>query len=168
MKDRARNVYAGYLLRHPGYTLTAPFHGRQSALYSTPRNVESVLDPSIGPYNDNASHRFLTLPRALERMFFPRGVAALLALTAFVLVAAGVLWWLGVASALWLVPLAIVVTTYPHLVVVWHESGVEVDRHAFEAALLLRLAILLLGLFAVDAAIARYASETAASSRRDA
>jgi hypothetical protein len=155
MTDRSRNVYAGYLITHPFYTLAAPFHGRQAALYSTARNVESVLDPTIAPYNDNASHRFMPLPRILEHVFFPRGVAVILVLAALVLLLGGVVWRFIGFEPVWLVPLAIFATTYPHLVVVWHESGVEVDRHAFGAALLLRLAVLLLGLFAVDVALGR-------------
>jgi hypothetical protein len=51
------------------------------------------------------------------------------------------------------VPLAILLTTYPHFLVAWHQSGVEVDRHAFEAALLLRIAGFLLAVFALDRAL---------------
>jgi len=56
-------------------------------------------------------------------------------------------------KSFWLVPLGIVLTTYPHFLIAWHQSGVEVDRHAFEAALLLRLAGFLLALFVLDRAL---------------
>jgi hypothetical protein len=45
---------------------------------------------------------------------------------------------------------------------VWHFSGYEVDRHAFQAALLLRFAVLLLLIFTLDHALV-----SAASSRRE-
>jgi hypothetical protein len=147
---RARGVYVGYLLRHPGYLLAAPLSGRQEALYSTPDNADSLLDPSTKSYDNDASHRFLPLPRVLERVAFPRGVALLCLLVALVVAAAAVLAWRGLAEAVWLVPGVILLSTYPHLLVVWHLSGVEVDRHALEAALLLRLALLLLVLLCLD------------------
>jgi hypothetical protein len=153
--DRARGVYAGYLIRHPGYLLAAPLSGRQQALYSTQDNAASLLDPSMKSYDNDASHRFLPLPRILERVAFPRGVALLCVLTAIVAVAAAVLAWRGLATAVWLVPGTILLSTYPHLLVVWHLSGVEVDRHALEAALLLRLALLLLVLLCLDAVLSR-------------
>jgi hypothetical protein len=153
VRNRSQGVYADYLLSHPGYTLFGPFHGHQQALYSTSDNAASLIDPNLSIYNDNASHRFLPLPSQLDRVFFPRGIPLMLALLAIVLVAAGfVAWFLG-WSLVWLVPLGILLTTYPHFLVAWHESGVEVDRHAFEAALLVRLATALLALFALDRAV---------------
>jgi hypothetical protein len=58
----------------------------------------------------------------------------------------------------WIVPAALLATTYPHLLVVWHFSGYEVDRHALEAALLLRLGVILLLIFAFDRAVAWWLS----------
>jgi hypothetical protein len=152
VRDSSQEVYAHYLLVHPGYTLLRPFHGHQQALYSTSDNAASLIDPNLGIYNDNASHRFLPLPARLERLFFPRGVVTVLVLLGLALVAAAVVASLAGWSLVWLVPLGVLVTTYPHFLVVWHESGVEVDRHGLEASLLLRLATFLLLLFALDRA----------------
>jgi hypothetical protein len=154
VRDRSQGVYGDSLLSHPGYTLTAPFHGHQTALYSTSDNAASLIDPNLGIYNDNVGHRFLPLPSSLERVFFPRGMALVCALLAVMLLAAAVVAGLAGASYVWLVPVAILVTTYPHFLVAWHQSGVEVDRHALEAALLLRIAVFLLGCVAADRALA--------------
>lgn len=151
--DRARGVYASYLVSHPGYALITPLSGRQNTLWSTPDNAASLIDPNMGTYNDNASHRFLPLPRAAEHVLFPRGIALVCALLGVVLVAAGAIARRAGADVLWLVPIALLLTTYPHFLVVWHQSGIEVDRHALEAALFLRLGILLLAIFAVDRAL---------------
>jgi hypothetical protein len=154
--ERARGVYAGYLIRHPAYTLTAPFHGRQEALYSTPDNRTALLDPDLGLYWVNQGAGFMRPPSVLSRIFFPRGVTVLL-----VLLGGAVALALLVAArwppppAVWLVPAAIVLLTYPHLLAVWHFSGYEVDRHAFEAALLLRFAVLLLLIFTLDHLLVR-------------
>jgi hypothetical protein len=166
VRDSSQGVYGKYLLVHPGYTLFGPFHGRQQAPYSSVGNAASLIDPNLVIYNDNANHRFLPLPSPLERIFFPRGVALVLALLAIALVAAGAVAWLLGWSLVWLVPLGILVTTYPHFLVAWHESGVEVDRHAFEAALLLRLAMFLLFLFALDRALVAASRRVSSRVRR--
>lgn len=153
LRNRSQGVYASYLLTHPGYTLTAPFHGSQQALYSTADNAASLIDPNLKIYDDNANHRFLPLPSRLEPIFFPRGIVLVGVLLALTLVAAAAVTRFAGASLVWVVPVAILVTTYPHFLVAWHQSGVEVDRHAFEAALLLRIAGFMLALFAFDQAL---------------
>ncbi len=153
ISDRSQSVYAAYLLAHPGYTLTAPFHGHQQTLFSTSDNAASLIDPDLSIYNDNASHRFLPLPKMLEGIFFPRGVGLICGLLVVVILAAAVVGGIAGASYTWLVPLGILATTYPHFLVAWHQSGLEVDRHALEASLLLRLAIFLLACLVVDSAL---------------
>ena len=91
MRHRAGGQYTRYLLTHPGYTLGRPFHGRQAALYSSPRNAESLLDPRIADYERDLSKRFLPLPAVAERVLFPRGITVLLALLAGVLAAAALI-----------------------------------------------------------------------------
>jgi len=153
MRDRSQGVYARYLLTHPGYTLTAPFHGRQQALYSSADNPSSLIDPNLSIYDDNSSDRFLPLPSRLEPILFPRGIALVCSLLALVLAGAAVVGWLAGPTIVWVVPIGILLTTYPHFLVAWHQSGVEVDRHAFEAALLLRLAGFLLAALVLDRAV---------------
>lgn len=153
IRDRSQGVYTRYLLTHPGYVLTAPFHGSQQALYSTSGNAASLIDPSVAIYNDNAGHRFLPLTSRLEPILFPRGIALVCALLALTLAAAGVIARYARPSFVWLPPIGILLTTYPHLLIAWHQSGVEVDRHALEAALLLRIGGLLLAFFALDRAL---------------
>jgi hypothetical protein len=155
VRDHARSTYAGYLLAHPGYALAQPFHGRQQALFSSGDNLESLVDPELSIYNDNAGHRFLPLPARLERLFFPRGAALVLSLVVAIVAGAAAVAWRRGPSPSWLVPLGVLATTYPHFLVVWHQSGLEVDRHALEAALLLRLGAALLALLALDRLLAR-------------
>jgi hypothetical protein len=154
--EEARGVYAGYLVRHPGYTLSAPFHGRQEALYSTPDNLTSLLNPSLDLYWVNQGAGFMQPPSGLSRMFFPRGVAVVVELVgAAVLLALLAAAWRR-PPPVWLVPAGIFLTTYPHLLAVWHFSGYEVDRHAFQAALLLRFGAFLLLLFVLDHVLASH------------
>jgi hypothetical protein len=152
IRNRSQSVYARYLLTHLGYTLAAPFRGSQEALYSTRGNAAALIDPNLTIYDDNASHRFMPLPARLERVVFPRGITLICALLAAVLIGAAAIARLAGPKPVWLIPVAILLTTYPHFLIAWHQSGVEVDRHAFEAALLLRLAMLMLACFALDKA----------------
>lgn len=154
LRDHARGTYLTYLISHPGYALITPLHGHQQTPTSTPDDAASLIDPNLAPYNDNANHRFLPIPEAAEKVLFPRGVALLCALLAIVLAGAGLVAWRAGPDLLWLLPIGILLTTYPHFLVAWHQSGIEVDRHALEAALLLRLAILLLAVLTVDRALA--------------
>jgi hypothetical protein len=162
LERRSRSVYVDYLVSHPGYALAGPFHGRQQVPYSTARNVASLLDPELAIYNDNASSRFLPLPRATNDVFFPRGVALLCVLIVVALALTG----LARLPVVALVPLGLLVTTYPHFLVVWHQSGLEVDRHALEASLLLRVALFLLLLFALDRLLVRTAGALASAVSR--
>jgi hypothetical protein len=153
MRHDARSVYLRYLVTHPGYTLAGPFHGRQQTLFSTPGNAASLLDPNVGPCSGDLDAQFLPFPRALQRVVFPHGVALVIGLTLATLAAAALVFRVAGAERIWLVPLGVLVTTYPHFLAVWHLSGLEVDRHAFEATLLLRLAVLLLIVFVLDRAL---------------
>lgn len=164
MRNRSRGTYVSYLLTHPGYALVTPLHGRQQTLWTTPSNAASLIDPNVQTYNDNASHRFLPLPRAAEKVFFPRGIGLVCALIAIVLAGAGFVAHRFGADRVWLVPFGLLLTTYPHVLVVWHQSGIEVDRHALEAALFLRLGLLVLALFAIDRALSNRAGSAPGSS----
>jgi hypothetical protein len=158
--EEARGVYTGYLLRHPVYTLSAPFHGRQEALYSQPENLESLFNPSLRDYNTNEGLRFLPMPRLLKRALFPRGLTTLFAYIGAVVALAAVVAARARPEPIWVVPAGLLLTTYPHLLVAWHFSGYEVDRHALEAVLLLRLGVILLLVFAVDRAVAWWAASS--------
>jgi Kef-type K+ transport system membrane component KefB len=87
-------------------------------------------------------------------VFFPRGIGLVCVLIVIVLAGAALVARRFGPERSWLVPIGLLLTTYPHLLVVWHQSGIEVDRHALEAALLLRLGLLLLAAFAIDRALA--------------
>lgn len=112
---RGRSVYLHYLVSHPGYTLAAPFIGRQEALYSTPSNPASLIDPELKIYNDNASLRFLPLPRLAEKVLFPRGIALILVVLGVVLASALVVARFAGADPVWLVPLGITCDDVPPL-----------------------------------------------------
>jgi hypothetical protein len=147
--DQARTIYADYLLSHPAYALTQPFHGTQKLSVSSTSNLASVLAPDLTAYNDNAVHRVAPLPTSVGRIIWLDGAVLVLAALGVVLLAAFHL--ARGRNPAWIVPLVLIVTTYPASLVAWHMSGQEVDRHAIGGALGLRFGILLLALLLVDA-----------------
>jgi hypothetical protein len=153
LTEPVRSTYLRYLVSHPGYALGRPLSGRQEAPYSSRDNADSLLDPDLRLYNDNANKRFAPLPHELRNVLYPRGITPLLVVIGVVLAAAVALAARGFARTIWAVPGAALLTTYPHALVVWHFSGVEVDRHALTVALTLRLALLLLVVFVADAVL---------------
>jgi hypothetical protein len=145
----ARTIYADYLLSHPAYALAQPFHGTQKLSVSSMSNLQSVLAPDLSAYNDNAVHRIAPLPSSVSRLVWLDGTLLVLGALGVVLLAA--LHLAKRRSAAWIVPIVLIVTTYPASLVAWHMSGQEVDRHALGGAFGLRLGILLLALLLVDA-----------------
>ena len=147
----ARRVYARYLLTHPAYTFGDPFFGSQTTPFSSTDSASALLDPDLRIYNDNAADRAVPLPGVIDDAVFVHGKGRVLALVGVIaVVAAGVALRFR-ASRVWVVPIVVLASTIPHVLVAYHLSGLEVDRHALEAAILLRVGALILALFALDA-----------------
>ena len=149
----ARRVYAKYLLTHPGYTLGDPFYGTQTTPFSSTDSASSLLDPDFRIYNDNAADRALPLPRAVGGLVYPQGKGTVFTLLLVIVFAAAAVAFRFGVSPPWVVPTVALVSTAPHGLIAYHLSGLEVDRHALEVAVLLRVGILLLAVFAVDSAV---------------
>jgi hypothetical protein len=150
----ARRVYARYLLTHPGYTLGDPYFGSQTTPFSSPDSASALFDPDLRIYNDNAADRGLPLPRIVDDAAFVHGVRSVLGVVLGVLIAAGAVAVRYGPRPVWAVPIVVLFSTVPHGLVAYHLSGLEVDRHALESAILLRVGALILALFAADALVA--------------
>jgi hypothetical protein len=147
----ARRVYARYLLAHPAYTFGDPFFGSQTTPFSSTDNASALLDPDFRIYNDNAADRALPLPARVDDAAFVHGKRSVLALVFFIAAVAAAVAFRFRASPVWIVPVVVLASTMPHGLVAYHLSGLEVDRHALEAAVFLRVGGLILALFALDA-----------------
>ena len=147
----ARRVYARYLLAHPAYTFGDPFFGSQTTPFSSTDSASALLDPDLRIYNDNAADRAVPLPAFVDDVAFVHGKRRVLVLIFFIAAVAAAVAFRLRASRVWIVPVVILISTIPHGLVAYHLSGLEVDRHALEAAVLLRLGALILALFVLDA-----------------
>jgi hypothetical protein len=62
----------------------------------------------------------------------------------------------GVARPVWAVPLLVLALLYPLLLVIWHGDSAAIPRHSLPVGVELRLSMLLLALFIVDAVADRW------------
>jgi hypothetical protein len=149
----ARRVYVRYLLAHPAYTFGDPFLGSQTTPFSSTDSASALLDPDLRIYNDNAADRAVPLPAIVDDVAFVQGKRRVLIAVFFIVAVAAAVAFRLRASRVWIVPIVILISTIPHGLVAYHLSGLEVDRHALEAAVLLRVGALILALFALDALV---------------
>ena len=130
-------AYRKYLLEHPKWTLLAPLKDRESLLSPAPFYC----------YEGQVS----ILPLWLTGIVYPDSpfflLACLCAVTAFAIF----VFARPGAPRTWIVPIALLASTPIHALIVWHGDAMEVGRHAVALAGNLRLAILVLLLFAADA-----------------
>lgn len=150
----ARRVYARYLITHPRYTFVEPFNGTQTTPFSSRDNASALLDPDLRIYNDNAADRPRPLPAAVSDLVWVQGKRSIVFLLLVVAGAASIVAIRSGVSWLWAVPAVVLASTFPHGLVAYHLSGLEVDRHALEVAVLLRLGLLVLVVLACDAVLA--------------
>jgi hypothetical protein len=149
-------VYRSYLLAHPWQTLRAPFRNRPTyAPFSSENRLDALYAPEVRGYDRKEyAYRF---PRVVQDVFTFRSLPEL----AIVLILAAGALWLAVRrlSRIWtlLTAATVAAAVLLQVFVVWHASGQEIDRHAFGAAVFLRLGLwsaLLAAAFAYRAEIA--------------
>jgi hypothetical protein len=151
-------VYRSFLLHHPLWVARQPLEDRATvATFSSTDRLTALYTPHVDGYDSESvrttgSPAYVwRIPGWLEEPFWPHhpgrlGIELLvvLGLTAAAL-ALG-----GRPDRRFAAALVILLAVYPQLVVVWHVSGQEVDRHALGAAAQVRIAALLFLVVSVD------------------
>jgi len=141
VRDHGRSTLAGYLATHP-YDTVRPVVGERARLVNV-----------ISGYRSGDSRTIL--PATIAEFIYPGTFQAVF----FWLVVIGLGAALVTARArpqpVWIVPLVALALQIPHALVVWHGDTLEVPRHGLLVAVLLRLSLLLLALFAIDALLER-------------
>jgi hypothetical protein len=137
-RKHGRSVLAQYLLRHPLRTFKQTFRNRQRLLAGV----------TLGYTSPNARR---LLPDPIDSIAYPRGSQDVWFWLVVVCVGALAAWrYLG-AHRFWLVPAFALLVQLPHAIVVYQADTLEIPRHAVLVAVMTRLALLLLALFAIDA-----------------
>ncbi len=134
-----KRAYIHFLLTHPRWAITAPFHDR-----------DALLGLSQA---DDGFPRSTTRPQqwAGALLYTNRPEAFLGWLAAAVCVACTALWrGYSTPTAAWYVPLGLLLFAWPLGMITWHGDTMDVGRHALQVGVQVRLGILLLILFATD------------------
>jgi hypothetical protein len=132
--DSSRHTYASFLAAHPLEALASAWRNRTSLISA----------PAYG-------HGRPAVPTAVQDVVYPPSLTAFWIALVAVLAIASLAAVRGGASILWWVPGSLLVLTIPYALFIWLASAREVERHALLAAVLPRLGLLILLLFALDA-----------------
>jgi hypothetical protein len=141
-REHGRNVLAGYLLTHPLRTFKQTFRNRQRLLAGV----------TVGYTSPNARR---LLPQPIDYIAYPRGSQDVWFWLVVVCVGALAVWRHLGARRFWLVPAVALLVQLPHAIVVYQADTLEIARHAVLVAVMTRLALLVLALFAIDAIVNR-------------
>lgn len=133
LEAEGRAAYISYLLKDPYSLAVTPLHHRHQLI--NPDSTEFLPEGAPTP----------GWLRVLSSVVYPRSIAVLMLAVGFC--TAVTLWrMLSGPIASWLLPAALVLLCYPMMLAVWYGDAVEVERHAYQLAMQLRLGLLLWGL----------------------
>ncbi len=144
VRQHGRGTLARYLLAHPVGTVAPIVKFRKRLLggvtqgYRAPDARQALFEP-------------------LASALYPHRVASVLRWLVVAVVLAVVAALVGGAARTWLVPVGLLLLEIPHALLVYHGDTLEIPRHAILVAIMVRLGILLLALFAVGGLVERLA-----------
>lgn len=138
LRAEGKRTHIEYLLGHPSKLVGEP-------LAELPTMVSPAGMTTYKPPGQRS-----VLPRWLERGLYVESAASLLVWAVLALLIATLAAFAGVAARVWLVPVLAMITVVPQAIIVWMEP-MEVGRHALVLGVTLRVAVILLILFLVDA-----------------
>jgi hypothetical protein len=132
VNQESKQAYLRYLLFNPINTILEPIW-----------NVQPLLNAKTVGY---LYPRFPQLPypqriRLFSQVFYPNSLGIVIALLVFTGLGSIVFWARGNAKQSgWLLISVLVFSLYPLMFLIWHGEPMEVDRHAVQIAIQLRLA----------------------------
>jgi hypothetical protein len=126
--DHGMSVLVSYLLSHPIYTLSAPFKDVQGWINSENNMYRMILVPALSRI------RLLSTITYLQSDWSP-----MIFLVLFI-VCLGMIWFGRQKESPWFLVFFLFISVYPMALLIWHSDPGELERHAFQVALQLRLA----------------------------
>jgi hypothetical protein len=126
--DHGIRVVTSFLLSHPLYTLSAPFKDVQSWVNSENNGYRKALIPTL-----SRIHLLSTI------MYIQWDWSPVVFLVLF-FVCVGMIWYGRQRGSLWFFVFSLFISAYPMALLIWHSDPGELERHAFQVALQLRLA----------------------------
>jgi hypothetical protein len=142
VETNGRSTYLRYLLSRPVPTLMRPINRAHNLI--SPLSTEYRTDVySVPVWLDYFS-----------RAFFPRPLGIVVGWMVVALALTVVLGRMRRLRPEWLVPGLLVLTAFPMMYVVWYGDAIEVERHAFQISLQVRLGLWMLTVLLADAWLA--------------
>jgi hypothetical protein len=131
VNSKGKTIYLQYLLSRPVASLLEPINGYSKLLNGSSVEYRREKQP-IRPIPEVITR--------ISKVFYPRSPLIL----GFMLVIsiAGAAFWLGghEKKSVWVIIMVLVVSIYPLMFIIWHGNPMEVERHAIQIAVQLRLA----------------------------
>ncbi len=129
IKSRGRYVYVRYLIADPVALVLAPLE-----------DIDHMVSPDSSEYR-RREHPDPAWFGALRGILYPKKVGLVLTWAAVLLAVLSFALWRQPQSVDYLVPVVLLATAFPLMIVVWHGDAVELERHAAQIAFQLRLAL---------------------------
>jgi hypothetical protein len=142
--QRGRLTYALYLLSRIDASLRQPIQEYNSLINADSSEYRKIVN-SERPWMAD-----------LSNIFYPRPVGIALFLFVVCLGAGMVYTWRVPRRPAWFVTLALLLTVYPLMFVVWHGDTIEEERHAVQIGIQIRLAFWMMAIYLVDVLNHRY------------
>ena len=131
VNSKGKNIYLQYLLLRPSLSLLEPVYKSSKLLNGSSVEYRREKQP-IRPIPEVITR--------ISKVFYPRSPFIL----GFMLVIciAGAAFWLSSSEkkSVWFIIMALIVSIYPLMFIVWHGNPQEIERHALQIAVQLRLA----------------------------
>ncbi len=151
VKMEGRSTYFGYLLSHPVETFMQPIHRARNLI--SPVSTEYRADDYSVPI----------WLRLFSSVFFPLPLMIVLGWLGVVIIAAYLIGRGHGMRSVWIVPALLLLTAFPMMYVVWYGDAIEVERHAFQISLQIRLGLWMMTVLLADAWLARLFTPSATS-----
>lgn len=139
MDRHGRSTYLRYWFSHPMEAVRLPLADWDQLL--SPDSTEYRGDGAVTP----------SWLRLLTSFFYPLSTLGFSLMVAGSILAIMMLWTLGEWRSWWYLPVGLLVLSLPMMFFVWHADSIEIERHAFQIALQVRLAFWLLVAAIADA-----------------
>ena len=138
VNDHGQSVIISYLLSHPAYTLGAPFGDVQHWANSENNGYRKILVPTS------------TRIRILSTIMYPLWDWLPGLFLVLFLVCIGMIWKGRQSGLLWFLVFTLFFSAYPLVLLIWHSDTNDLERHAFQISVQLRLASWMLIVMLID------------------
>jgi hypothetical protein len=138
VKDKGRREYLRFLWFYKADTLQNVFFESKSLLF-----------PDLRYYTSTGFRPIVKHP-AIDELLYPNRFVLIMFFAGNLLASGMTVWAYYEKKLIWVVPITLVLLTYPQIVLIWNADAYEVGRHSIHHNIQLRLGIYLLIIYILD------------------